>query len=60
VIENRTDGPLREVHTRWARELDMRKLDVEGATVKRDFATFQYRISRSRSRCCPASAAPCA
>ena len=46
VLINRTDAPLREVHLRWTDDLDMVGLTVEGATVAREWADFEYRIYR--------------
>lgn len=46
VLENRTDAPLSEVHLRWTEDLDMVRLDVEGATVAREWPEFEYRIYR--------------
>ncbi|MBA4804596.1 MAG: aminopeptidase [Brevundimonas sp.] len=46
VLENRTDAPLREVHLRWTEDLDMVRLDVEGAAVAREWPEFEYRIYR--------------
>lgn len=46
VLENRTNAPLREVHLRWSDDLDMERLEVEGARVARDWPEFSYRIYR--------------
>lgn len=46
VIVNRTDAPLKEVHFRWNDDLDLVKLDVQGATVAREWSEFDYRIYR--------------
>ncbi|WP_374515279.1 M1 family aminopeptidase [Brevundimonas sp.] len=46
VLENRTDAPLAEVHLRWTEDLDMVRLEVEGATVAREWPEFEYRIYR--------------
>jgi aminopeptidase N len=46
VLENRTGAPLSEVHLRWTEDLDMVRLDVEGATVAREWPQFEYRIYR--------------
>lgn len=47
VIENRTGRPLGEMHLRW-REPDLRveALDVQGATLAREWDRFDYRIYR--------------
>jgi ABC-type transport system involved in multi-copper enzyme maturation permease subunit len=44
VLENRSDAPLREVHVRWARDTVLQSLDVPGASLREDFAGFNYRI----------------
>lgn len=58
VVENRTDGPLSEVHVSWPRqhetrmflgnmvtaELRMDSLEVSGAKMSREFPDFNYRI----------------
>ena len=44
VLENKTGGPLREVHVRFARDLDVRALSVQGAWPKRTYERFNYRI----------------
>jgi ABC-2 type transport system permease protein len=44
VIENRMPAPLTHVHVRWTKPLRMERLEVEGATLERDYADFQYRI----------------
>jgi aminopeptidase N len=44
VIENRTGAPLPAVHVRWARPLKMQTLEVEGATLDKEYKEFDYRI----------------
>ena len=44
VIENRTDQPLAELHLRWPDDLVVQKLEVEGASLKREWAAFDYQI----------------
>ncbi|OJU10541.1 MAG: aminopeptidase, partial [Caulobacterales bacterium 68-7] len=44
VIENRTAQPLREVHLRFDRDLEVEALQVEGAWPKQSFERFNYRI----------------
>ena len=44
VLENKTAAPLREVHVRFARDLDVRALSVQGAWAKQTFDRFNYRI----------------
>lgn len=47
LIENRTGSPLNEMHIRWLEPaLQMTKLEVEGATVSREWKEFDYRIYR--------------
>jgi ABC-2 type transport system permease protein len=44
LIENRTGAPLPAVHVRWVRPLKMLKLEVEGATLEKEYKEFDYRI----------------
>jgi ABC-2 type transport system permease protein len=44
VLENKTAAPLREVHVRFARDLDVRALSVQGAWAKQTYDRFNYRI----------------
>jgi ABC-2 type transport system permease protein len=44
VITNTTAAPLNEIHLRWDEDLEMVRLDVEGAKPDRDWPDFQYRI----------------
>lgn len=46
LLVNNTGAPLPEVHLRWNGDLEMVSLAVEGATVARDWADFEYRIYR--------------
>jgi aminopeptidase N len=47
VIENRTGAPLSEMHLRWlSDEMQMTRLDVEGASMAREWKDFDYRIYR--------------
>ena len=46
VIQNRTGRPLGAVHVRWLYPLQMVSLDVEGATVEKDYKDHDYRIYR--------------
>ena len=57
AIENRTGAPLGTVHVRWARELAMKRLEVQGARVTKDFPEFRYRILPSTGPWLPASGA---
>ncbi|HEY5289280.1 MAG TPA: aminopeptidase, partial [Caulobacteraceae bacterium] len=44
VLENKTSRPLREVHVRFDRNLDVRALNVQGAWPKKTYDRFNYRI----------------
>jgi aminopeptidase N len=44
VVQNRTGKPLDRIHLRWARDLKMVKLDVEGARKVKDYGKFAYVI----------------
>jgi aminopeptidase N len=44
VLENKTGAPLREVHVRFDRDLDVRALSVQGAWAKKTYDRFNYRI----------------
>lgn len=44
LVENRTDAPLQDVHVRWMRPLEMTSLEVEGATLSKEFEEYAYRI----------------
>lgn len=46
VLENRTQGPVNEIHLRWPDDLDIRALNIEGATKARDWPEFNYTIYR--------------
>ncbi|MDQ8028922.1 MAG: M1 family aminopeptidase [Brevundimonas sp.] len=46
TIENRTTAPLNEIHLRWTDDLDVRSLQVQGATLAREWPEFDYRIYR--------------
>lgn len=47
LIENRTGAPLGEMHLRWLdSDLQMTRLDVQGAKVSREWERFDYRIYR--------------
>ncbi len=46
MLQNKTDAPLTEVHLRWNEDLQMKTLEVEGATVAREWPEFEYRIYR--------------
>jgi len=44
LIENRTGEPLSEIHVRWIRPLQMTDLQIDGATLSKEFGDFDYRI----------------
>lgn len=44
VLENRTGAPLREIHLRFDRDLDVCALAVQGAWAKKTYDRFNYRI----------------
>jgi len=44
VLRNTTTQPLREVHVRFDRELEVRALSVQGAWPKKTYDRFDYRI----------------
>ncbi len=44
VLENRTAGPIKELHVRFDRDLKVMSLSVEGARPTRTFERFNYRI----------------
>ena len=46
TLENRTTAPLSEVHLRWTDDLEVRSLQVQGATLAREWPEFDYRIYR--------------
>jgi ABC-2 type transport system permease protein len=44
TIENRTTEALLVVHIRWISPLKMESLEVEGATLQKEYKDFDYRI----------------
>lgn len=46
VVENRTDAPLNEIHLRWQDDLEITRLEIEGASQAREWPQFNYRIYR--------------
>ncbi len=46
LIQNRTGQPLETVHVRWLEPLEMTRLEVEGASLEKDYAEYEYRIYR--------------
>jgi ABC-2 type transport system permease protein len=46
VVENRTGAPLSEMHLRWLPDLQVTRMEVEGATIAREWEAFDYRIYR--------------
>lgn len=44
VLENKTGAPLKEIHVRFERDLQVKGLSIEGARPKKTFEAFNYRI----------------
>lgn len=44
VIENKTGAPLKEIHVRFDRDLQVKGLSIEGARPKKTYEKFNYRI----------------
>ncbi|MGE5500808.1 MAG: M1 family aminopeptidase, partial [Ignavibacteriales bacterium] len=44
VFENRTNGPLREIHLLFNRDLKVMGLSIQGARPKQSYDRFNYRI----------------
>ena len=44
VVENRTAAPLKEIHVRFDRDLEVRGLSIQGARPKKTYERFNYRI----------------
>ncbi|WP_066687859.1 M1 family metallopeptidase [Caulobacter sp. CCH9-E1] len=44
VLENKTGAPLKEIHVRFDRDLQVKGLSIEGARPKKTFEAFNYRI----------------
>jgi ABC-2 type transport system permease protein len=44
LMENKTGAPLRQVHVRFDRPVDVRALSVQGARPSQTFERFNYRI----------------
>ena len=44
VIENKTNGPLKEIHVRFDRDLKVKGLSIEGAWARKTYDRFNYRI----------------
>ena len=44
LIENRTSAPLKEVHVNLPADLDVPTLDVDGATLTKNYEDYAYRI----------------
>lgn len=44
VVENRTDQSLSEIHLRWSGDMDVSDVAVQGASLKREWEAFDYRI----------------
>lgn len=46
VVQNRTGRPLGKVHIRWQKPLRITRLEVEGATLEKEYPQYDYRIYR--------------
>ena len=46
VLQNRTSAPLSEVHVSLPRDIKVRTLGVQGATIAREWLKFNYRVYR--------------
>jgi len=46
VIENRTTASLGEIHTNLSDELRVEKLEIDGATLSKEYKDYGYRIYR--------------
>jgi aminopeptidase N/ABC-type transport system involved in multi-copper enzyme maturation permease subunit len=46
VVQNRTDRPIADLHLRWGQDLEVDRLEVEGARMAREWPRFDYRIYR--------------
>ena len=44
ILQNKTGAPLRQVHVRFDRPVDVRALSVQGARPTRSYERFNYRI----------------
>jgi len=44
VIENRTNKPLNSVHVNWQSRLKLDSLEMDGATLNKEYKDFNYRI----------------
>ncbi len=53
LVENRTGAILSEMHLRWPEDLDMVRLDVQGARIARSWDEFDYRIYRFNTPLAP-------
>ena len=44
MIENRTNAPIPALHIRWLAPLEMQSLEIDGATLEKEYKEFDYRI----------------
>jgi aminopeptidase N len=44
TIENRSGAPLSAVHVRWPQNLQLLKLEIDGARLGKEYPRFEYRI----------------
>ncbi|MBM4239283.1 MAG: aminopeptidase [Gammaproteobacteria bacterium] len=57
VLENRTAAPIPEVHVSLPRNLEVRALNMQGATLTREWKDFGYRIFRFNEPLAPGARA---
>lgn len=57
IVENRTNSPLSEVHVSLPREIEVERLDVQGASLSREWQDFGYRIFRFSAPLAPGARA---
>jgi aminopeptidase N len=57
VLENRTAAPIPEVHVSLPRDLEVRALNMQGATLTREWKDFGYRIFRFNEPLAPGARA---
>ena len=57
VLENRTAAPIPEVHVSLPRNLEVRALNMKGATLTREWKDFGYRIFRFNEPLAPGARA---
>ena len=45
-IENRSGGPIDQVHVNWGDKLKLDRLEIDGAVMEKDYKQYPYRIYR--------------